>query len=475
MPGGASARRVPRARPLAPSLALDPLPPVPCRRDGANRLDGARGGGRMASVRLVVTFAALFAAVALLQLSSGGLGPLDALSGLALGFSAAEVGLLGSAHYVGFFLGCWWAPRLMGSVGHSRAFAACTAAGAMGTIGHTLVVDPYAWAAMRVASGLCVAGCYTVVESWLQAQAAERSRGRAFSAYRTADLGASLAAQGLIGFLAPLDLYVAYNILALLCVASLVPLTLTTARQPETPEAPRLRPGLALARSPLAALSVVVAGLTGSAFRMVGPVYGQEVGLRPDQIGLFLVAFVAGGVAGQIPTGRLADRYDRRWVLIALGALSVAACAAAAAASEAGAAAVIAASALFGAATFPIYSVAASHAHDFAEAPERVELSAALLFWFAVGAIASPLLASELIDAFGPAALFGLIAAAHGALIGFGLVRMTVRPAETRTAYIYAPRTSFLLGRLLGSRRERRPEAASAPMPRAGRSGGAPR
>ena len=417
-------------------------------------MDGARGRVRMGPVRLVLSFAALFVAVALLQLSSGALGPLDALSGLASGFSTAQVGLLGSAHFVGFFLGCWWAPRLMGSVGHSRAFAACTAAGAIGMIGHTLVVDPYAWAVMRLASGLCVAGCYTVIESWLQARVANEGRGRAFGTYRMADMGASLAAQGLIGFLAPLELYVAYNILALLCVASLLPLTLTTARQPETPQAPRLRPRLALGRSPLATLSVVVAGLTSSAFRMVGPVYGQQVGLEPDRIGLFLAAFVAGGIAGQAPGGWLADRYDRRWVLIALGALSAGACAVTVAAAAAGPWAVVAAAALFGAATFPIYSVAAAHAHDFAEAPERVELSAALLFWFAAGAIASPLAASWLIEAYGPGALFALIAAAHAALIAFGLVRMGVRPARTRTAYVYAPRTSFLIGRLLGVRRE---------------------
>ena len=45
-----------------------------------------------------------------------------ALSGLAAGFSRAEVGLLGSAHFFGFFIGCWWAPRLMGSIGHIRTF-----------------------------------------------------------------------------------------------------------------------------------------------------------------------------------------------------------------------------------------------------------------------------------------------------------------------------------------------------------------
>ncbi|MGB1033987.1 MAG: hypothetical protein ACPGVS_03090, partial [Primorskyibacter sp.] len=63
---------------------------------------------------LLISFAALFLSIILLQLSSGGVGPLDALSGFELGFTTAQIGLLGSAHFLGFFIGCWWAPRLMG-------------------------------------------------------------------------------------------------------------------------------------------------------------------------------------------------------------------------------------------------------------------------------------------------------------------------------------------------------------------------
>ena len=77
-------------------------------------------------MRLLISFAALFLSVILLQLSSGGVGPLDVLSGTQLGFTNQQIGLLGSAHFVGFFLGCWGAPRLLGTVGHSRAFAAFT-------------------------------------------------------------------------------------------------------------------------------------------------------------------------------------------------------------------------------------------------------------------------------------------------------------------------------------------------------------
>ena len=93
----------------------------------------------------------------------------------------------------------------------------------------------------------------------------------------------------------------------------------------------------------------------------------------------------------------------------------------------------------------------------FAASAERVELSAALMFWFATGAIAAPWLASVLIDAFGPPALFAMIAVGHAILVVFGLARMRRRdtPAE-RTPYIYAPRTTFMIGRLLGRSRDRR-------------------
>ena len=42
-----------------------------------------------------------------------------------------------------FFIGCWYAPRIMGTVGHSRAFAAFAAAGAIGLIAHMLIINPY--------------------------------------------------------------------------------------------------------------------------------------------------------------------------------------------------------------------------------------------------------------------------------------------------------------------------------------------
>jgi MFS family permease len=243
--------------------------------------------------------------------------------------------------------------------------------------------------------------------------------------------------------------YVSYNLLALLCCAALLPLTLTRLRQPETPSAPRLRPKLAWALSPLAVAGVIVAGVSGASFRMVGPLYGTQVGLAADQIGLFLAAFVLGGALAQWPAGWLADRFDRRTVLVWLSVVSIGACGLTVGVAGFGTVAVFGAAFFFGATTFPIYSVAAAHAHDWASDDQRVELSAALMFFYALGAIIAPLTTSGLIGLFGPGALFWFIAGAHLGLLVFTVVRMRKRaPSETRAPYVWIPRTSFQVGRI---------------------------
>jgi len=403
-------------------------------------------------MRLTLSFTSLFLSVILLQLSAGALGPLDALSGLAEGFSRTEIGLLGSAHFVGFFVGCWLAPRLMGAFGHVRSFGAFAAIGTIGAIAHPLLIDPIAWSLMRIMAGFAVAGCYTIIEAWLQAKVTNQNRGRTLGIYRVVDLGASLVAQLMIGVLEPAS-YISYNILAIILCACLLPLLLTTSQPPDAPATPRLRPLKTLRLSPLGAAGVIVAGVTMPAFRMVGPIYGQDVGLRADQIGTFLAAGILGGALAQIPAGWLADKFDRRWVLIALSILSVIVCGGTVWGGTTNQTTIFLASFLFGAATMPVFSVSAAHANDFATPEFFVELSASLMFLYGVGAIASPLLASSLIDSYGPSALFAMIALAHLGLALFGLIRMLARPTmSVRTAYAYLPRTSFILGKLLRRR-----------------------
>ncbi|MEM7746281.1 MAG: MFS transporter [Pseudomonadota bacterium] len=408
-------------------------------------------------MRLLVSFAALFLSALLIQLGSGTLGPLDALSGAAFGWSPGEIGLLGSAHFAGFFIGCWAMPRLIGLVGHSRAFAAAAAVGAVGVILHPVLEDPIAWAGLRILSGISIAGCYTVVEAWLQAKIEKGTRGRVFGIYRLVDLSGSILAQGLIAVLEPAA-YASYNIVAIACCLCLMPLALTTQVPPVLDHPPTLAPVRAWRVSPLACFAIVVAGVTGASFRMVGPLYAVETGLSSDATAAFLVAAVIGAALAQVPIGWLADKTDRRWVLNGLSAAAILVCVGLSL-GEGGPWAVILLAGGFGATSITLYSVAAAHANDFCADDFRIELNASLIFFYSVGAILAPFTAAKLIGALGPAGLFWFIAVAHLVLIVFTLYRMSRRAAAPATPYRYLPRTSMVLERLWRRPTEPRPSA----------------
>ncbi len=414
-------------------------------------------------MRTLISFAALFLSILLVQLGSGTLGPLDALAGVQRGFTTAQIGLLGSAHFLGFFVGCWLAPRYIGSVGHSRTFAAAAAIGATGALLHPVFEGPYQWAALRLLTGIAVASSYTVVESWLQAKIETRTRGRVFGIFRTVDMSGQIMAQGLIAVLDPAS-YVSYNIVAVFCCLCVLPLALTRRHAPPTPDAPRLRPIKAALLSPTACFGIIVAGVTGASFRMVGPVFGIENGLSQGQVALFLTAAVVGGVAAQYPVGWIADKTDRRNVLIGLSVSAIFGCLTVAYLVGPGnTTAIFLGAFVFGMTSYPIYSVSAAYANDFAPKNFVLELNASLVFFYSIGAIMSPIVSARLIAAYGPSALFLFIAAAHLALIVFALYRMTRRKAaEPATPYHMVPRTSMIVARVFGRAQNDNNQAAEA-------------
>ena len=266
--------------------------------------------------------------------------------------------------------------------------------------------------------------------------------------YRIVDMTAAIGAQGLVAILDP-GSYIAYNIIAVICCLTLLPLALTTSKPPPAPTAPKLRPLRVIMLSPFSATTVIVSGLTMSSFRMVGPLYALDSGLKAAEVAMFMAAGIAGGAMAQWPAGWLSDKFNRRWVVIGLsaGAIFVSAAIIIAGSAVSGSHAYVAIFA-FGVMAMPLFSIAVAHANDFAKPDEIVELNAALMFLYAVGAIVSPLVAASLIEVYGAPSLFIYIAAAHVALILFSLWRMTRRALSTqKTVHVYVPRTSFTIAR----------------------------
>ena len=399
---------------------------------------------------LLISLSALLLSVIFMQIGTGSLGPLDALSGQHFGFTATEIGLLGSAHFVGLFIGCFVNPWLIRRSGHSRTFAVVAAASAISAILHPIYTDVYFWAGLRLLTGFAIAGAYTVIESWLQAKISNSNRGRVFSVYRVCDMVGTIMAQGIIATLDP-GTYVAYNIIAVVACLSLLPLALTQAAPPELPEQRRFRPFFALTLSPLAGLGVLASGITNSAFRMVGPVYAIEIGLNAKEIAAFLAIGVLGGALSQIPAGIITDKFNRRYVLMAFSIAAISVCFLTAASTmfDAAGSAGFVMIFLFGLTTLPIYSICATHANDFAKPEELVDLSASLILIYALGAIVSPIISGYLIEVYGAGAMFSFIGFVHVTLVVYSIWRMGIRPAISTTSYRYVPRTSLFINSIL--------------------------
>ena len=389
--------------------------------------------------------AALLAGVALLMLGNGLFLTLVPLRADLEGFGTLWTGAIGAAYSVGFVVGCYLVPPLVGQVGHIRVFAALAALGAIVPLLHPLALTPALWAVFRIVIGLCISGLYMVIESWLNAAAGRSSRGSVLGAYIAIHLAAVTAGQYLLLLGAP-DRGELFSLVAMLFALAVIPVCLTRAPSPPLPV--RVRPDLRKLwrNSQVAVAGSLTGGMVSGATWSLTPVYAKDLGLPVTAIAAFVSVAIIGGAIVQYPLGRLSDRLpDRRWLIVTVCAVAAVTGQILLAAASQPALTVYAAYFVFGAAAFSLYGVCVAHANDQAESTDFVEISAGLLLLFAIGAVAGPLIASALMGQFGAGYLFLFTSIVHGAMAIWTYWRtrrrQPISPAE-RSEYVPMTRTS---------------------------------
>ena len=118
-----------------------------------------------------------------------GSGFLSTLIGLRLdraGSGTMVVGLVATAYFVGLVIGALRAGEIVRRVGHIRAFAAFVALLSASTLTYALFQHPLLWGGLRLIDGLCVAGVFICVESWLNDRADSSTRGTVLAGYMVA-------------------------------------------------------------------------------------------------------------------------------------------------------------------------------------------------------------------------------------------------------------------------------------------------
>ncbi len=338
-------------------------------------------------------------------------GTLIALRGAQEGFSPASIGFMGTAYFAGFLIGCLIIVRMMRAVGHIRAFSALAAIAACATLVMATVIDVSMWTLARFASGICFAGLFTIMESWLNSGVANADRARVLALYRIIDLGAVTGSQFLIPLVGP-EGFPIFAVMAMMITLSLVPVSLADRSNPAPPEDVKLNLRRAWEISPIAAIGCVAIGVTNSAFRTMSPVYAQDIGMSVTDVATFVSVSIIGGALIQYPLGYVSDRGDRRTALVVICLLAAAAAVGTMLPGGQAGLPLYALCFVFGGLTFAIYPLCMAHLLDHLEPSDTLSAGSSLLLLNGVGSAIGPALAGVAMTRFGAEALPAFQAAA---------------------------------------------------------------
>ncbi|MEQ9487624.1 MAG: MFS transporter [Alphaproteobacteria bacterium] len=361
-------------------------------------------------------------------------------------FTESAIGLMGTVHFAGFALGCMIGPWMVTRVGHIRCFAGFGALMATTILLFPLLVDPVGWSVMRGLGGICIAVLYLVIESWLNDSAGNEVRGAVLSVYIIATNAVTVGGQMMVN-LFPIDAYQQFSMAAVFIILAVVPLTLNKSVPPKPVPEARLRIGRLWTLSPAGFVACISVGAIEGAFWTLGPVYAQGRGMPVSDITMFMAAFVVGGLVSQWPIGRMSDKIDRRWVIIAccLGTTMTALTLAYVDISTGFE--TLALAVLHGAFMLPLYPLSLAHTNDHAPNDELVEVSGGLLLLYAIGAITGPWAVGFAMEKQGDgSALFLVMAGVLIALVCFIVIRAFLRSAPTdrslRSLFVPVPKTT---------------------------------
>ena len=420
--------------------------------------------------KAIAPVSALLLSVAILLMGNGLQGTLLPVRAQIEAFSAYQIGILGSAYFLGFAAGCLLGPFLVRRVGHIRAFTAMVSIASTTVLAHSVFLEPFVWWPLRAVTGFCFAVLYMIIESWLNERATNENRGLVFSVYTIINLTVLTIGQMMMVLGKPSE-FLLFAVSSILVSLAAVPVALTKSQAPAPLVKVRVRIKYLYGISPVGAAGSFVVGLTNGSFWSLAPFYAQLHGANTTGIAMFMSTAVIAGAAGQWPLGHLSDKWGRRKIIVITSVGAAAAALGLGLLVHGWGLETFVLSMIFGAFALPLYALCAAHMNDFVEPGGFVEASSGLLLLYAGGAVAGPIIASAAMRGMGPGGLFVFTAAVHAAMAGFAIYRMTSRaapPESARGKFVDALRMASavsVVDPLAGTPGHEQPAGPSTPAP----------
>jgi len=355
--------------------------------------------------RMVTSLSALILSIVLLV---SGNAFLMTLLGIRLSIEEVSPDVIGwvlVCYSIGFVLGTLYVQKIIGRVGHIRAFAVFAAMAAVVSLMYPMAVSMIFWAVLRVLSGFSIAGVLVVIESWFSSRATNANRGALFAVYQIVFYLSAAGGQLIVNVGDPAN-FLPFSLAAILLTLALIPLSLTRMEAPVIEQVNRMSI-FKLGRESFSGVAgALISGVLIGGFYALGPVYATLMGLDVARTSTFMASAIIAAMLLAWPLGRVCDRFDRRRVMFWVSLVAAGSAVGVGVFGAASLALLTLLVGLFTGLSATLYPIAVAITNDRMDSNRIVAASATLLLSYGIGSVIGPITMAELINVLGPAGLF---------------------------------------------------------------------
>ncbi|MEI9994015.1 MAG: MFS transporter [Rhizomicrobium sp.] len=308
-------------------------------------------------------------------------------------------------------------PRLIRRFGTAPYLCASLVVSSAALLGLYLAPALWLWFPLRFILSVGLNGLFVASEFWINQLADERSRGRYVALYGIAISGgfgigpAILYVMGTRG-IAP---FAAGSAMLLLAI---VPVLIARKAAPRLEEEKGAGVFGALRAAPAILSAALVFGMLDAGLFGLFPVYAVRSGFSEAHAALAITASSLGSMAFQYPLGMLADRFDRRTLLIVCSAAGIFGAVLTPFVIGMPAATYVLLF-LWGGLIMGVYTVGLTLVGERFKGPELASANAAYVMLYAVGLLSGPPVEGVALDAWNPHGLMVVLAAISLIYVGF--------------------------------------------------------
>lgn len=354
------------------------------------------------------------------------------------GFAPAWAGSILAGLSAGGIAACLLTAWLVRRVGHARSFMVSST---LILLSHLLVatgVEPMVWIVGRALYGFGICALFIVAQSWLNDASSNDIRGRVMAIFYVSYIVFLGLGSYLLAWLDIRD-----GSAPLLCILfaslSILPVGLTSLRQPPPPVGASIAIRAAWRISPVAVAGMLAVGGLSMMIAGFAPIHATAIGYDQQAVATLMFAMPIGTLLFQLPFGWISDRTDRRYVLFAASALVAVAGICALMFDGSALPLMILIYLVWSGASDSIYSLSSAHASDRASKDELVTLSGTLLFLWSVSGFIAPGIGTILTGFYGTGSFMPVsivIAVAFCLFVAWRMIRNQPAPPDETGSFM---------------------------------------